>query len=178
MASYATVDDIKARAGRVQGAFSVQNRRPNESDLQQFLDDTAAEIDAAIEARGYNPAGLETATKEGLRDLNAYGALLRGLVAIDPSNLPATAQGLTDTARGVWEGAMGTPADPRSGSIAMGTFPAIAVLEAGRGGAGGQGAGSLWQDDPTYGSEASMEAEATRLRDTNLAPAFSRRQKL
>jgi hypothetical protein len=171
--AYASTDDVLARAGRVQGAFQVTGRRPNLTDLDAFLDDTAGLIDAAIRARGFDPDGLDQTTKDAFSDLNAYGALARALSAMQdpPTDLLAEA-------RLVWESAMGTPQNPR-GTISLGTFPAIAVLEAGAGGGGaGATAGSLWTDEPQYGGLASVTEEANRLRDTNLAPAFSRDQKL
>src|SRR2546425_643783 len=106
--AYANTDDVLARAGRVQGIFTVAGKRPNLADLDKFLDDTTAEIDAAVRARGFDPASFETATSEAFRDLNAYGALARGLSAIP--NAPAD---LLAEARSVWEAAMGTPQDPK-----------------------------------------------------------------
>jgi hypothetical protein len=171
--SYATTDDVLARAGRVQGIFTVASKRPNLADLAKLLDDTAADINAAVRARGFDPDLFDQDTSDAFRDLNAYGALARGLAAIQ--NPPSA---LLAEARGVWEAAMGTPQDP-GGTIAAGTFPAIAMLEAGAGGGGaGATAGSLWTDEPTYGSIAGVISEANQLRDTNLAPEFSRKQKL
>jgi hypothetical protein len=171
--SYATTDDVLARAGRVQGVFTVAGKRPNLADLEKFLDDTASDINAAVLARGFDPALFDESTSEAFRDLNAYGALARGLAAIQ--NPP---RDLLAEARSVWEAAMGTATDP-GGTIAAGTFPAIAMLEAGAGGGGtGPSAGALWTDEETYGSVSSVISEANQLRDTNLAPEFSREMKL
>lgn len=157
----------------MRGAFSVAGKHPDATDLQSFLDTTAADIDAAVRARGFDPASLDQSTKDAFADLNAYGALLRGLVAI-----PNPPPDLIDEARQIWEAAMGTPQNP-AGTIAQGTFPAIAVLEAGEGGGGvGSTAGSLWDEEPEYGSAAWAEAEAAVLRGTNFAPTVTRGQSL
>jgi hypothetical protein len=167
--AYANPDDVLARAGRVQGVFTVAGKRPNLADLQKFLDDTASDIDAAVRARGFDPDTFDDDTNEAFRDLNAYGALARGLSAIQ--NPPAA---LLAEARSVWESAMGTPQDP-GGTISAGTFPPIAMLEAG---GTGPSAGSLWSEEPNYGSVSSIVSEENLLRDTNLAPEFQREMKL
>lgn len=171
--SYAAVDDVLARAGRVRGAFSVVGKHPDSTDIENFLLATAQEIDAAIRARGFDPDSLDPDTKEAFRDLNAYGALSRALSA-----MAGAPRDMLDEARLVWESAIGTPQDP-AGSIARGTFPAIAVLEAGEGGGGeGSTAGSLWDEEPEYGTQAWADAEAAVLRGTNFAPTVTRGQKL
>lgn len=171
--AYAGFGDVQARAGRMAGSLSVAGQHPNQTDVEQFLADTAAEIDAAIRARGFDPASIDDTTKQAFRDLNAYGALYRAMAAM--SNPPPD---LISEARSIWEAAMGTPQDPR-GTIARGTFPAIAVLEAGGGGGGaGASAGALWTEEPNYGTVAWAESEYWRLRGTNFAPTVTRGQKL
>jgi hypothetical protein len=167
VASYATFDDVNTRLGRFVGLFSVTGKHPDQTDIEALLDDAAADIDSAISARGFDPATISDEAKAGLVDLNAYGALAR---ALPSANLGPQGAALLAVAQSVWDLAMGA-----KGSIAAGTFPVIALLEAE---GGGPAAGDLWSDDPSYGSQAGLESENLQLRDTNLAPAFRRRQSL
>lgn len=163
MAAYATFDDVAARAGRFAGVFSIAGKRPDQADVEMLLDNVAAEIDAAVRARGFDPATMDANVRAAFLDLNAYGALARALRAATTGD---EADKLITAAEELF--AAGLLA------IAEGSFSAILQLEAGAGGAGGATAGDLWGDEPSYGSAASVVSEANQLSDTNLAPAFSR----
>lgn len=181
MAAYATRDDVLARVGRVAGAFSVAGRRPNLADVDEFLADASAQIDEAIRGRGFDPALLDANALTALRDLAAYGATARALRALGDRS-PEVLQVLVE-ADAVWTSAMGDPkatqADAAAGTIRLGTYPVILALEAGQAGGGpGATAGSFWQSEPDYGRLPQQLVEYNRLFGTNLAPGFSRGQKL
>lgn len=175
MAVYATRDDVLARAGRIGGAFSIAGKRPNLTDIDGFLDDLSDQVDEAIRARGFDPAALDANAQKSLLDLVAYGALARAARALGDRS-PEVLSVLTE-ADAVWGLAMGDGTN--EGTIAAGTFPAIAALLAGLGGGGAViSAGSFWEDEPDYGRPAAVQREFDALWGTNLAPGFSRGQKL
>lgn len=172
--AYASVDDVQLRAGRVAKIFEVANKRPNLADIAKLLDDVSSEVDAEFRARGYDPDAFSATTNEALRDLAAYGALYRAIPAADPSGSDQNLRNVYDTARAVWEGAMGVPG--KSGSIADGSFSVIRLLEAGAGGGGpGTSAGSLWDEEPLYPTESDFVEG--RLNPA-MAPEVARGQKL
>jgi hypothetical protein len=162
--AYGSVDDVLSRAGRFSGVFQVAGKHPDQNDIDAFLDDTAEMIDSAISAAGFAPADMADDAKAALVDLNAYGALVRALSA---ANLGPQASALLAEARSLW--------DLGIAGIADGTNAVILLLQSG---SIGPSAGDLWSDDPTYGSQLGLEAEALQLADTNLAPAFRRGQSL
>lgn len=176
--SYADFADVASRAGRWQQLFAVSGQHPDQADAEQLLDDCAAEVDTAVRARGFTPASLDAGVKAAFKDLVAYGALARALASVPDS--PNELEQLLSYARAVWGAAMGDPTakttEAQRGSISMGTFPAIAALEAGVGG-GGSGPGIFQADEPDYGSEAQVVSEAASLTE-QLAPAFAKAQAL
>lgn len=181
MAAYATQDDVLGRAGRVGGAFSVAGRRPNLSDVDAYLTAVSAEIDEAFRARGFDPSRIDANAVAALKDLAAYGALARALRALGDRS-PEVQQILVE-ADMVWTSAMGDPkatrAEAIAGSIRNGTHPVVLALEAGIAGGGAVvSAGNFWDDESQYGSRAAALVEFDRLWGTNLAPGFSRGQKL
>jgi hypothetical protein len=164
--AYAETTDVTARAGRLAAAFELDDAVVDEDAIAGFLADCAAEIDAAISARGIDPSALSEEAGAALTDLNAYGALARALVALVPGSRGANAQSLLEYAQKVWEDGMA--------QIRDGTHPVIAMIEAGEAGASVPGAGCLWTDEPNYGSAAGLEAERVQLEDTNLQVEFRR----
>jgi hypothetical protein len=165
--AYGNTGDVAARAGRLATAFTAADAAVDETDIGTFLAACAAEIDAEISARGFDPSALSDDAKAALVDLNAYGALARALVALVPGSRGSNAADLLAYAQKVWDDGMA--------AIKDGTFPVIAMLLAGQGGPGaGPGAGSLWDEEPTYGSLAGLAAEETQLRDTDLQVGFRR----
>jgi hypothetical protein len=162
--AYAAFEDVKARAGRVAGAFSVSGKHPNQSDIEVILADCSAMVDSAIRSRGFDPDALSQGVADALKDLVAYGALSRGLAAIDPTGRPGLSA-LKDTADAIW--AAGLLA------IENGTHEALLELEAGT---TGPSAGALWTDDPDYGQHVTP-SERLELNE-DFAPGFARTQKL
>lgn len=174
--SYAEFADVAARAGRYAGIFAAADAHPNQADVEQLLEDCHAQIDVAIRARGFSTVGLAADVKASLRDVAAYGALGRALAGVpDP---PDDLAKLRMWALNVWGAAMGDPAGPdkdaRRGSIASGSFPGIALLEAG---STGPSAGDFWTDEPQYGSDALLQAEANRW-TADTAETFAKGQAL
>lgn len=181
MPAYATFADVAARAGRYSGAFGAGagSPKPNENEITQLLADLAALVDVAVRARGYDPDALDATVKLALKDVVAYGALARALQAIPDSS--DEIRELEQYASRVWGSAMGDPtsstAAGQKGSIAAGTHPAIAALEAGEAGGGGQAAGDFWSDEPDFGTPAQVAAELAST-PAELAPLFARSQRL
>lgn len=177
MPGYADFSDVQARSGRFATLFDVAGQHPNQADVEVLLGDVSAEIDIAITARGYNPAGLDVTVKRALRDVAAYGALARALRGVQGEEL----DDLREYAQAIWGSAMGDPtsntAAGQRGSISAGTFPAIAALEAGEGGEGGQSAGSFWDDEPAFGTPAQVAAELAAT-PAELAPTWAKSQPL
>lgn len=175
MASYAVLDDVLARVGRVAGYFAVAGNRPNQADITGWLDQLSTDVDEAIRALGFDPAGIDANAKKVLLDLVAYGAAARALRGMGDRS-PEVLSILTE-ADLVWSSAMG---DQKSkGSIADGTHPVIRALEAAVAGGGGVvSAGSFWQTEPNYGRPESLRNEYVQLYGTNLAPAMSKGQHL
>lgn len=139
--AYAVRDDVLARAGRFAGIFSVAGKRPNEADLDEFLEDVASLIDAEIRSRGYDPALLTTETSEALRDVNAWAALVRALPQAAPGDDDTTA--LVNRGVAILEAA-GFPG-LAGGSVNL--FAVLEAIEAGTGGGGpGSSAGSFWDE--------------------------------
>jgi hypothetical protein len=146
MAAYGDFADVLSRAGRIGGAFQLAGSKPNQTDVEEFLTDTAAELDSAIRSRGFSIASLSSEVKAALKDVNVYGALSRALAGLPDS--PEVTR-LRDYATAIWEGALA--------AIAAGTFPALAELEVGPGGEGGQ-AGSFWGEEEGYPTEGDIAA--------------------
>lgn len=175
MAVYATYPDVLARAGRWQTLFTVAGSHPNQADVEQVLADLHAQIDAAITARGHSPSGLTDAQRKPFTDAAAYGALARTLGGVPDS--PDELADLVKRAERIWGQAMGDPgsstAAGQKGTIAGGSHPGIAQLEA----QGGASAGAFWGDEPAFGTPAQVEAEKLSL-PAELAPSFAKSQTL
>lgn len=179
MPAYAEFSDVLARAGRFAGALEVAGQHPNQADVEQLLIDLSALVDVSVRSRGYDPDTLDEGVKGALREVVAYGALARAFATIpDPSD---ELERLTTYAGRIWGAAMGDPgsntAAGQRGSIAAGSHPAIAALEAGEAGGGGQTAGDFWSDEPGFGTPAQVAAEL-RTVPPELAPTFAKSQSL
>lgn len=130
---YAELDDVLARAGSVRGAWTDASE-PSLPEIEAFLADGAATIDAIIEAAGSVPPLAGTPTAMALRDANAYYALARALRATPR----AATQQMVDEAQGAWGAAEATLLD--------GSHPALTLLASER----TPRAGSLWTDEQQY----------------------------
>jgi len=175
MASYAALDDVLARVGRVAAYFAVAGNRPNNADITTFLDELSTEVDEAIRSLGFDPAGIDANGQKGLLDLVAYGAAARALRGMGDRS-PEVLQILVE-ADAVWSSAMG---DQKSkGSIFDGSHPLFMALQAGAAG-GGQvvSADSFWNSESNYGRPETLQQEWVRLRGTNLAPGTAKGQHL
>lgn len=139
--AYAVRDDVLARAGRYGGVFSVPGKRPNEADLDVFLDEVASLIDTEIRRRGYDPALLTADSLAVLTDVNAWAVVIRAL----PQALPGDedAQELIDRGIEIVKAA-GFPSLADGG---VDVFGLLEALDAGAAGGGpGSSAGSFWDD--------------------------------
>ncbi len=158
--SYASYSDVVARAGRYGGMFDVPGKHPTEADIEGFLGDCAAIIDAALSGRGLNPATVPASVQAALLDLNAYGALARALPA---AGVGSEAEDELAFAQQQWTEGLKQLAD--------GSFPALAAL-ANTGSA--PTAGDFWADNPGYGRPEQMQGELCELAGTSLGPEFRR----
>lgn len=176
--AYAAFADVQARAGRFGTIFTVSGKRPNQTDVEAFLDDCSAEIDAALASRGFGTP-VTGAAAAALVDLAAYGALGRGLAGYPED---AVLKNLAAKAERIWVAALGdstsTQREAILGSIRIGSHPVVALLE-GESGSSAPSASCFWEDEPEYGSEASAQAELARLRlEPADAPVFAKLQSL
>jgi hypothetical protein len=161
--AYAAFTDVQARAGRVAAAFSVTGRRPNQADVESFLDDVASEINARLRSRGFDPALLDKPAELALRGTNADGALVLALEAAFPGGVPADVEKVYTGARDRYNASLGL--------LESGRHAAFVFVESASGSPSGS---SLWSDDPTYG-EVDLPPDE---QNPNLAPFFSRGMKL
>lgn len=172
--AYADVADVQARLGRFAPilAASGAQQHPNEDDAAAMLDDVTAEIDSAIEARGFDPASLDERAQTALKDLAAFGAIARLLAGVPADD---DLSKLHEYARRVWAAAMGDPTATQEsavrGSFRTGAHPVIADLEAGRAGGGaGASAGDLWSEEPEAGTVVAVDAEAAQVAACAVGP--------
>jgi hypothetical protein len=147
--AYALVADVKARAGRLASAWS-RDSSPGDADLERFLDDEAASLNAAILGRGLTLPESGTDAALSLRGVNADGALLLALSGTFPAGEgPAAAQELIRIVEArlsvAWE------------AIRAGTHPAVVIIEAGDPSA--PSASNFWDEDPDYGLVSVEELE-------------------
>jgi hypothetical protein len=167
--AYAALGDVQARAGALSGAWTA-NSKPSTGDITTFLDDVAAEIDAALAGRGLAITDPASPAGKALKNVNALGALVLALQATYPEGSgPSSASKAIDDARGEFDGLMA--------SIMDGTHPAVRSLEAGT---ATTRATSFWEQEPYYG-EFPFDPRLDPLSpdaNPNTAPAFARGQSL
>lgn len=138
--AYSTIQQVKARAGALSGSWS-DSSVPGNSDLEQFIDDVAAEIDALLGALGLASPAAGTPANAALAGVNADGALLIALPATFPEGSgPSSASKVIDGVRARYEESLGRLED--------GSHPAIRLLEAGN---VTSRASSFWENEPLYG---------------------------
>lgn len=150
--AYADLGDVKARAGALARAWSPASE-PSDSDITDFLQQTADEIDALLTARGYTPPAAGTAAAKALLGINADAALVLALEATYPEGA-----GLASASTQIEEARARVTA--ASKAIVDGTFPAVALLESS---GSAPSASSFWQEEgDTFGVTSTADA-----RDTN-----------
>lgn len=139
---YATYDDVVARAGRARIAFG-QSGAPDTTEIEQFLIDVAAEIDAKLNAVGVTIPATDSVLVAALRGVNADGATIMALDSTFPSSqVDKAADRLLDRLERRYMSVMR--------QIEEGTWPAIqGVINAGV--SISPVADNFWSHDPTYG---------------------------
>lgn len=138
--AYSTIQQVKARAG-VLGQAWTDGSTPGNSDIEQFIEDVAAEIDAVLGGRGLASPAAGTAAYGALVGVNADGALLIALPATFPEGSgPSSASKTIDQARARY--------DAELASLEDGSHPAIVLLEAGN---VASRVSSFWENEPHYG---------------------------
>lgn len=81
--AYASVDTLKGRAGVLARRWDTTTS-PGDTDLEQYLDDTAAEIDAMVGAMGFDVPVTDPVAAAALAGWNADKALILALAATWP----------------------------------------------------------------------------------------------
>ena len=163
--AYAGILDVKARAGALARAWTADST-PSDSDIEAFLAQTAAEIDALLESRGLTPPAAGTTAAAALAGVNADAALVLALTATYPqSSGPASASKEIDDAR-----ARVTAATKQ---LLDGTSPVVALLESTTSTA--PTASNFFTNEPTY----EYPPQVGDLRDENphLVPGVWRNQR-
>lgn len=165
--SYAEPADLKARSGRLATAWT-ETSAPGLSDLDRFLDDAAAQIDAVLSQWSVSSPVTGVAA-DALRPLNAKIAAIDALQATFPSAQgPNEARELIDSLRAQVYGSNGTGGE--WGALVGGKHPAVTVLI--QTGAIPE-ASSFWTNEPDYGRYPVSPEEAI---DANpmMLPRWSR----
>jgi hypothetical protein len=161
--AYATLDEVKARAGRLAPAWGATTD-PSDTDIGGFLDAEAALLDAALEARGATvPAtGTVAAALEGV---NADGALVLAIEGTWPGG-----KGNEET-RAILEAAQRRYRDAWA-AIRDGKHAAVQLAVESLSGKKGSEADNFWTAEPDYPT-------LTELLETNAytAPGFARGQR-
>jgi hypothetical protein len=171
VASYATLADVKARAGVIGDAWGPATT-PSDSEITSFLDNVADEVSALIESHGLTAPAAGTDSAKALVNLNANGALVLALEAAFPDqDGPSSPPAIYDRVSKRFEGEMKL--------LLSGKHPALTLLESG---SAAPTASSFWSDEPEYGALSwplsDWPGRAATTPDTNpaLAPAFRRGQ--
>lgn len=142
--TYATQDDVLARAGRLQGVYSVAGKRPNLGDVDAMLDQVSAEIDVQISAAGYDPSLLTAELQDSLRNVAAWAVVVRTLPEASPGDNAVDA--IVERGQAILN-ASGFPSLGTGATNVMESIGALNALQAGAGGGGpGSSAGSFWDD--------------------------------
>lgn len=163
--AYATLASLKGRAGRLAKAWTPTSQ-PNDADLERFLDDVAAEVDAVLGALGVSPVPVESDEARGaLAGLNTDAALLIALDATWPGGRGGDeVNDLRNDLRTKVAAAMK--------AIDAGTYPALLLLLSGT---SSSGANNFWSREPNYGLLGSMYRDLVL--SPNMRPAVYRDSK-
>lgn len=148
--AYAALTDVQARAGALAAAWTSTSN-PSTTQINGFLDDIAAEIDAALAGRSLAAPDTGTTAAAALKNVNALGALVLALKATYPEGSgPGSASKAIDDAKAEY--------DSLFAQIVDGTHPAVSALSAG---AVNTRASSFWEQEPLYGIFPSDPDELT-----------------
>lgn len=137
--SYATRDDVLSRAGRLQDAWDLTTQ-PSLGDLDVFLDNAAAELDAWIGSRGFAVPITDPTATRALAGVNADKALLLALRATWPGGTGPAA--VSDLIRDVEARVAAYDA-----AIASGTLPALLLIASTAAAAQEGGASDFWTEE-------------------------------
>lgn len=154
MTAYATVDDVKARAGRLRKAFN-QADAPSDGEIQTFLDQVAGELDASMGALGIGVPVVDATAVRALAGVNADGAFLLAVPGAFPTDAAmANANAMVAEARRRY--------DRARGAIDAGTFSAVVLLLS-QSGTGTSDATDFWSENPGYDNPGMVTARGLRV---------------
>lgn len=137
MASYATLADVKARAGAVAQAW-YDDSDPSNTDVERLIDQVAGELNAYIAGAGYSPDSLDSTAKDALTGINADKALL---LAID-ATYPGDRSGVTEL-----RASIKARVDAYDTAMQAGDTAALIYLGSTASGAAEGGAADFWTVD-------------------------------
>jgi hypothetical protein len=142
MAAYAETYDAKARIGRLSRGIGERNT-VTDADLERFLEDASAAVDAALGARGLAVPVTDGVATASLRAPVAVKGALEALRALFPAgDGPAAAVELIRSLEADWKVFVD--------GVVAGTAPVVVILEFDPE-APGLDAGEFWTNEPTYG---------------------------
>jgi hypothetical protein len=136
VASYATLADVKARAGAVGQAW-YDTSAPSATDVERLIDQVAGELNAYIAGEGYDTTSLDDTAKNSLTGVNADKALLLALDATYAGDNSITELRASVKAR----------VDAYDKAMEVGDMPALLYLSATGAGAQQGGASDFWTVD-------------------------------
>jgi hypothetical protein len=142
MAAYASLAEVKARAGAVARAFS-QDTTPGDAEIETFLDNVADEINGYLIVRGASLPVTDANAQRALVGVNADGALLLALDGRFPAGTgPAAVVELRRAVQARYDAALA--------AIQSGTHVAILIIE-GEVSLDELAATAFWIEEPDYG---------------------------
>lgn len=137
--AYAETTHVRASAGKV-SSYWREDTRPNDADLETFLVDGDALVDAALGARGVS-VPVDSSLAGALRPVVTDYALVRAIDATFPGGAPSDeVAALRAGADARWNAWLT--------SVADGSNSIVDVLVTGP---GAPLATSFWQEEPDYG---------------------------
>lgn len=164
--SYATLPDLRARAGRLASAWD-ETTEPGDADLETFLQQVGDELDAALALHGVDLPVASTVVSRALVGVNADGALVLAIEATWPGGRGnEETAAILEAARARYEAAWA--------AIYAGTFVGLALaVDQDTATSGSAEASTLWTHEPGYPTFADVY-EAVR--NPGFAPGFARGQ--
>lgn len=149
MSAYADVEDLKARAGRIRGAWD-DTTEPNDGDLERFIRDASAAVDIALATHGFAVPATDVNVVGSLLPVVADIALLMALAATYPGGSgPQSVTALYEDVRVRVEGKDGKGGYLKG--LADGTLPALQTLTNQDPGTNA-GAADFWTQEQGYSS--------------------------